>query len=59
VSAGPRRDASARRKREARVITLERLIEIKRHLTRPKDKLMLMQLEAALEERRKAESGTG
>ena len=41
-----------------RVITLEKLIEIKRHLTRPKDKLMLMHLEAALEERKKAKSGS-
>jgi hypothetical protein len=31
------------------------LIEIKRHLPRPKDKLMLLHLEAALEERRKAQ----
>jgi hypothetical protein len=38
-----------------RVLTLEKLIEIKRHLPRPKDKLMLLHLEAALEERRKAQ----
>jgi hypothetical protein len=37
-----------------RVLTLEKLIEIKRHLPRPKDKLMLMHLEAALEERKKS-----
>jgi hypothetical protein len=36
-----------------RVLTLEKLIDIKRGLPRPKDKLMLMQLEAALEERSK------
>jgi hypothetical protein len=36
-----------------RVLTLEKLIEIKRLLPRPKDKLMLMHLEAALEERAK------
>jgi predicted nucleotidyltransferase len=34
------------------VITLERLIQVKRKLTRPKDRLALMQLEATLEERR-------
>ena len=39
-----------------RVLTLEKLAEIKRHLSRPKDKLMLLHLEAALEERAKAES---
>jgi len=37
-----------------RVLTLEKLAQIKRHLSRPKDKLMLMHLEAALEEREKA-----
>lgn len=37
-----------------RVLTLEKLTEIKRHLTGPKDKLMLLHLEAALEEREKA-----
>jgi hypothetical protein len=36
-----------------RVLTLEKLVEIKRLLTRPKDKLMLMHLEAALAEREK------
>ncbi|MCC6662493.1 MAG: hypothetical protein IT375_02055 [Polyangiaceae bacterium] len=36
-----------------RVLTLEKLIDVKRHLSRPKDKLMLMHLEAALEEREK------
>ena len=36
-----------------RVLKLESLIEIKRQLTRPKDKLMLMHLEAALDEREK------
>ena len=40
-----------------RVLTLEKLIEIKRQLSRPKDKLMLMHLEAALEEREKAGRG--
>ena len=34
-----------------RVLTLEKLTEVKRHLSRPKDKFMLMHLEAALEER--------
>jgi hypothetical protein len=33
------------------VLSLEKLTEVKRALTRPKDKLMLMHLEAALEER--------
>ena len=37
-----------------RVLTLEKLIDIKRHLTRPKDKFMLVHLEAALDEREKA-----
>jgi hypothetical protein len=36
-----------------RVLTLEKLTEIKRVLSRPKDKLMLMHLEAALQERAK------
>ena len=40
-----------------RVLTLEKLTEIKRHLSRPKDKLMLLHLEAALEERVKAQRG--
>jgi len=34
-----------------RVLTLEKLVELKRLLTGPKDKLMLMHLEAALDER--------
>lgn len=34
-----------------RVLSLPRLIEVKRKLTRPKDKLALLQLEATLEER--------
>jgi hypothetical protein len=37
-----------------RVLTLEKQVELKRQLTRPKDKLMLMHLEAALDEREKA-----
>jgi hypothetical protein len=37
-----------------RVLTLEKLIELKQKLTRPKDKLMLMHLEAVREERDKA-----
>ena len=36
---------------EIRVLSLERLIELKRGMTRPKDKLMLIHLEATLEER--------
>jgi hypothetical protein len=40
-----------------RVLTLEKLADIKRHLTRPKDKLMLLHLEAALEERAKGRGG--
>ena len=36
------------------VLTLEKQVELKRQLTRPKDKLMLMHLEAALDERKKA-----
>jgi len=37
-----------------RVLTLEKQIELKQKLPRPKDKLMLMQLQATLEEREKA-----
>lgn len=37
-----------------RVLTLETLIDIKRKLPRPKDKLMLMHLEATLDELQKA-----
>ena len=37
-----------------RIPTLEKLIELKRKLTRPKDKLMLMHLEAVRDEREKA-----
>jgi len=37
------------------VLSLDRLIEVKRKLTRPKDQLMLLQLEATRDERRKAE----
>ncbi|MFI5301304.1 MAG: hypothetical protein ACHREM_24735 [Polyangiales bacterium] len=40
--------------RNVRVVTLERLIEVKRGLPRPKDKFMLIQLEATLDEQRKA-----
>lgn len=36
-----------------KVLSLARLIEVKRKLTRPKDKLMLMHLEATLDERAK------
>lgn len=36
------------------VLSLERLIDVKRKLDRPKDKLMLLQLEATLSERDKA-----
>ncbi len=39
---------------KVRVLTLERLITVKEQLTRPKDKLMLLQLRATLDERRKA-----
>jgi len=42
-----------------RVLTLERLIEVKRKLTRPKDKFMLMHLEATLDERSRMRVGTG
>ncbi len=35
------------------VLTLDKLIDIKRKLTRPKDRLMLLQLEAARDERDK------
>lgn len=35
------------------VLSLERLIEVKRKLTRPKDRLMLLHLEATLDERKK------
>ncbi len=37
-----------------RVLTLERLIEVKKKLTRPKDRLMLQHLQATLDERRKS-----
>lgn len=37
-----------------RVLTLEKLTAVKRQLSRPKDRWMLMHLEAALEERAKA-----
>jgi hypothetical protein len=40
------------------VLKLEKLIEIKRLLTRPKDQLMLLQLEAALEERKRREGSS-
>jgi len=40
-----------------RVLTLEKQVELKRQLSRPKDKLMLMHLEAALDEREKARRG--
>jgi len=36
-------------------VVLERLIEVKRKLTRPKDRLMLLHLEAAFDERKKNE----
>jgi hypothetical protein len=39
---------------KVRVLTLDKLIELKRGVTRPKDKLMLMQLEATRDEREKA-----
>ncbi len=42
---------------EVRVLTLERLIAHKRDLSRPKDKLMLLHLEATLEERQKLRRG--
>jgi hypothetical protein len=44
--------------RVVRVLTLEKLIEIKRALPRPKDKLMLIHLEATLEEREKLRRGS-
>jgi len=37
----------------ARVVTLERLLVIKRQLARPKDRLMALQIEATIEERSK------
>jgi predicted nucleotidyltransferase len=40
-----------------RVLSLEKLIEIKRKLDRPKDKFMLLHLEATLDERRKDRRG--
>ncbi len=40
---------------EVRVLSLERLLEVKRRLNRPKDKLMALQIEAVLDERRRAE----
>lgn len=38
---------------EVSVLTLERLLEVKKKLGRPKDKLMALQIEATLDERRK------
>lgn len=38
---------------EVRVLSLERLLDVKRKLGRPKDKLMVMQIEATLDEIRK------
>jgi predicted nucleotidyltransferase len=43
--------------RDVRVLSLEKLIEIKRKLGRPKDKFMLLHLEATLDERKKSERG--
>ncbi len=39
-----------------RVLSLERLLDVKRKLARPKDQLMALQIEATLEERKKATS---
>jgi predicted nucleotidyltransferase len=39
-----------------RVLTLERLLEVKKKLSRPKDQLMALQIEATLDERRKSRS---
>jgi hypothetical protein len=39
---------------QVRVLKLEKLIELKRALSRPKDKLMLLYLEATFEERERA-----
>lgn len=41
---------------EVRVLTLERLLEVKRKLGRPKDRLMVLQIEATLDEARKQKS---
>lgn len=38
---------------EVRVLSLERLLEVKKKLGRPKDKLMAMQIEATIDERGK------
>lgn len=38
---------------EVRVLSLERLLEVKRKLKRPKDQLMVLQIEAVIDERRK------
>ncbi|XXX72392.1 hypothetical protein WMF30_32570 [Sorangium sp. So ce134] len=37
-----------------RVLSLERLIEVKAKLTRPKDRAMLLVLQATLDEKRRA-----
>lgn len=37
-----------------RVLNLERLLEVKKKLSRPKDQLMALQIEATLDERRKS-----
>lgn len=42
---------------EVSVLTLPKLIEIKRGLPRPKDQLMLLHLLAALDEREKGQAG--
>lgn len=46
------------RGRRARVLSLERLVEGKRRLARPKDLAVLDVLEAVLDERRKAQAGS-
>ena len=42
---------------EVRVLSLERLLELKRKMGRPKDKLMVLEIEATLDEQRKARAG--
>jgi hypothetical protein len=42
---------------EVRVLSLERLLLVKRRLGRPKDKLMALQIEATLDEQRGKDGG--
>lgn len=43
---------------EVRVLSLRRLLEVKRKLSRPKDKLMALQIEATIEEQETSDEST-